>query len=92
MTFVVPVGDLAAVHAAFAAAPGCPSHYGRNLDALFDVLSVDAWTVVIADLGATRAALGADFARLWSTLTDAAAANPAMSLRIGTYGAEGGAA
>lgn len=72
---------LADVHDVVARAPGVPAWYGRNLDALFDVLTRTERAEVEIEAGfALRASLGADFDRLWSTLTDAAAANPGVSL------------
>lgn len=73
--------SLAAVHAAVAATPGVPAHYGRNLDALYDVLTeARDLGLIWRHVSVSAAALGADHARLVATLRDARAANPTLVL------------
>ena len=67
------------VHEAVAAHPAIPDHYGRNLDALSDVLG-DVQDVVVVWRGVRTsvAAMGADAARLGDVLRDATVANPGV--------------
>ena len=71
------LADLNAVYDALAAQLGFPAHFGRNLDALWDVLTTDiAGPIEIEwrDMAAAHRRLGQDFdrlARLFDDLTTA---------------------
>lgn len=71
-----------AVHDCFAARLALPDYYGRNLDALYDVLTERSTPtrLVICGRNALAAALGTYADALWDALTDAAAANPALEV------------
>lgn len=76
MTITLPAtDDLAAIHAAIAATDGVPPWYGRNLDALYDLLTAGDWEVVVPPLPVNAAT-----DRLRATLVEAAAANPGLRL------------
>ena len=63
-----------------------PDHFGRNLDALWDVLTTDVRgpvTVVWRDPIRARAALGPDYDRLVETLRDVAAERSDFRLVLG---------
>lgn len=64
---------------------GFPPHFGRNLDALWDVLTSDIegpLEIVWEDPELSRAGLGDDYARLVSLLEDAAAERGDMTLEF----------
>ena len=67
------INDRAALHAALAAQLGFPARYGRNLDALYDLLteSPDAYHIVIEHADALENALGGYYRRFRETLADA---------------------
>lgn len=71
-----------AVHDYFAACLHLPGYYGRNLDALYDVLTERAapTRLVICGQAALSAALGGYADALLGTLSDAAADNPALEI------------
>jgi ribonuclease inhibitor len=60
-----------------------PSHFGRNLDALWDVLTGDVRgpvTIVWRDPARARARLGGDYDRLIATLRDVESERPDFRL------------
>jgi ribonuclease inhibitor len=60
-----------------------PSHFGRNLDALWDALTVDVRgpvTIVWRDPARARARLGRDYDRLIATLREVEAQRPDFRL------------
>ena len=64
---------------------GFPAHFGGNLDALFDILTTDIegpFTIRWRPTANARAALGADFGRIRSTLEDAARERKDMTLDL----------
>lgn len=64
---------------------GFPPHFGRNLDALWDVLTADIegpLEIVWEDPELSRAGLGDGYARLVSLLEDAAAERGDMTLEF----------
>ena len=67
-----------AVHDLFARALTLPAWYGRNLDALYDVLTERGEPLRL--LVRNREALGEYAEDLLRTLADAAAENPALTL------------
>lgn len=60
-----------------------PAYYGRNLDALYDLLTerTQPLVFVISDYSVLEVQLGRYAAALLKTLQDAAAVNPNLSLR-----------
>ncbi|MBM3599431.1 MAG: barnase inhibitor [Alphaproteobacteria bacterium] len=71
--------DLDAVYDALASQLGFPGHFGRNLDALWDVLTTDLPGPVEIEWrnrAAARRALGADFDRLAKLLSDVGRERP----------------
>ena len=64
---------------------GFPQHFGRNLDALWDVLTTDVegpLTIVWENPELAQAGLGDDYARLLALLEDAAAERGDMTLEF----------
>lgn len=64
---------------------GFPDHFGRNLDALWDVLTTDIegpLEIVWENPELSRAGLGDDYARLVSLLEDATAERGDMTLEF----------
>ena len=62
-----------------------PSHFGRNLDALWDTLSADVegpLNIVWEDAALSRASLGDDYARVVTLLEDVAAERGDMMLEF----------
>ena len=78
------IPDRKALHAALAAQLDFPDWYGGNLDALYDLLSVEPrpCAVVIRDAPALEAALGEYARRLLRVLTDVCFVNPAVSVYV----------
>ena len=78
------IPDKKALHTALAEQLGFPDWYGGNLDALYDLLSVEPrpCAVVIRDAPALEAALGEYARRLLRVLSDVCLANPAVSLHV----------
>lgn len=77
------LADLDAVYDALAAQLGFPAHFGRNLDALWDVLTTDiAGPIEIEwrDTAAARRLLGSDFDRLVRLFDDLGAARRDMRI------------
>ena len=72
------MGDREAVHDYLAQALGFPSWYGRNLDALYDVLTERGEPLRL--LVRNREALAEYAEDLLRTLAEAAAENPALEL------------
>jgi ribonuclease inhibitor len=82
---VVEGGTLDAVYDSLEAQLGLPAHFGRNLDALWDVLTTDLpgpVEIVWPEHAAARAALGADYDRLLGVLREAAAARGNLTLTL----------
>ena len=73
--------DRAAAHAELARALQLPSHYGANLDALWDVASCMRADVTFVHPAAMLNALGAYGCKLLQTLYEAAAENPDFHFR-----------
>jgi ribonuclease inhibitor len=73
-----------ALHALLAYGLALPSHYGRNLDALFDTIGEkrEAVTVEIVHFRALRACLGDYAQRFLETLSDLEAEKPDFHLRL----------
>lgn len=71
-----------AVHDYFTRCLRLPGYYGRNLDALYDVLTerAEPTRLVICGRAALSAALEGYADALLSTLADAAADNPALEV------------
>ena len=75
--------EVGQVHDRLAADLGFPDYYGRNLDALWDVLTGDLEGPALIEVEATaagRARLGPDFDRLLEVLKEAAAENAALTV------------
>lgn len=73
-----------AVHELFVQTLALPDWYGRNLDALYDVLTErgEPLELLVRNRGALENALGEYGTDLLDTLTDAAAENPALSVTL----------
>jgi ribonuclease inhibitor len=72
--------DRGAAHDYLKKALGFPSWYGRNLDALFDLLGELGPTRLVLENVSALEALGPYGQALLSTLRDAAEENPALEL------------
>ena len=74
--------EAAAVHDLFTRALDLPEWYGRNLDALYDVLTErgEPLRLLVRNQEALAAGLGEYAEDLLRTLADAAAENPALTL------------
>lgn len=74
--------EAAAVHDLFTRALDLPEWYGRNLDALYDVLTErgEPLRLLVRNREALAAGLGEYAEDLLRTLVDAAAENPALTL------------
>lgn len=71
------LADLDAIYDALATQLGFPAHFGRNLDALWDLLTADIpgpIEIEWRDTAAARRRLGADFDRLARLFDDLGAA------------------
>lgn len=76
---------LAAIYARLAQDLSLPSEFGRNLDALWDVLTTDVKgpiEIVWQDHLTARRRLGPDFDRLVTVLRDVEAERPDFRLRL----------
>ncbi len=71
-----------AVHDYFTTCLQLPGYYGRNLDALYDILTerAEPTRLVICGQTALSSALGSYADALLDTLADAAADNPALEI------------
>ena len=78
------IAEMEDVHAAFAAALDFPEWYGRNLDALYDMLTMpqEPVTVVFRYPALLEDALGRRFRTLRRVLWDAAEENPGIFIEI----------
>ena len=76
--------DRAAAHAYLAERLNLPEYYGRNLDALFDLLSTreEEARLVVENASALAGNLGPYGRALLGALEDAAAENPGLTLEI----------
>lgn len=76
--------DRAAAHAHIKAVLELPEHYGRNLDALYDMLTERAQPtkVILKNADCMKTRLGQYAAALIDTLIQAAAKNPALEVKI----------
>ena len=72
-----------AAHDEIAAAMGFPEYYGRNLDALWDMLTTASGEVVLTGVSAVLNALGEYGCRLVRTFYDAAEHNSRLTFRVG---------
>lgn len=61
-----------------------PEYYGRNLDALFDLLTErkEATEIVVTDWAEVEINLGGYAASLMDTLYDAAKENPVLTVKV----------
>ncbi len=66
-------------HEAIAAAMGFPEYYGKNLDALWDMLTATEGTVKIYNVAAMLNALGSYGCKLLKTFYDAAEKNSRLN-------------
>jgi ribonuclease inhibitor len=79
------IRSLAGAYDALAEALALPETFGRNLDALWDLLTGDVAgpvELVWRDASLTRAALGAAFDRLVAVMREAERARPDFRLRL----------
>lgn len=78
------IDSRAALHDALAGLLSLPDHYGRNLNALYDLLTErgEPTELVLRDRGALTAALGGYGAAFLEVLFDAARENPAFRIRM----------
>ena len=86
-TIVIDGGRMtsrAAVHDYLAAALGLPDYYGRNLDALYDLLTErsEPTRLIVQGGEALTAALGGYGTALLQTLLEAAKENPALQVTL----------
>lgn len=80
------VSSLTEIWAQVAAAPFVPRHFGRNLDALADVLRELDAVIVVEQAAALAARMGGDFDRLWEVLCAGARENPRLMVVWGREG------
>ena len=76
--------DRAAAHACLAGRLGLPAYYGRNLDALFDLLSTreGETRLVVQNTPLLTENLGPYGRALLDVLEDAAAENPGLAVEL----------
>lgn len=76
--------DRAALHDLLKAQLQLPEYYGRNLDALFDLLTErkEATEIVVTDWAEVEINLGGYAASLMDTLYDAAKENPVLTVKV----------
>ena len=76
--------DRAAAHSHLAQMLDLPSYYGRNLDALYDVLMEigEDTELVLRDPGAVAVSLGKYGEALLATLQEAAESNPHLTIAL----------
>ena len=79
-----PMVDEKSVHDTFAAALDFPASYGRNLDALYDVLTElgEETTIILRDPGAVAEQLGKYGEALLNAMQEAAEENPKLSITL----------
>ena len=82
--YVARIADMEALHAALAEGFGFPAWYGRNLDALYDLLTEpsEPATLTIYDFDTLTETLGDKGAALRRVLTDAGQENPALTVLL----------
>ena len=78
------ISDMDALHTALAEGLGFPAWYGRNLDALYDLLTepMEPVTLTIYDFDALAETLGDKAAALRRLLTDAGQENPDLTVLL----------
>ena len=78
------IADMDALHTALAEGLGFPAWYGRNLDALYDLLTepMEPVTLTIYDFDALAETLGDKAAALRRLLTDAGQENPDLTVLL----------
>ena len=78
------IADLDALHTALSEGLGFPAWYGRNLDALYDLLTepTEPATLTVYSWDALARTLGAKAAPLRRVLEDAGQANPALTVLL----------
>lgn len=78
------IADMDALHTALAEGLGFPAWYGRNLDALYDLLTepMEPVTLTIYDFDALAQSLGDRAAALRRVLTDAGQENPDLTVLL----------
>ncbi len=78
------IADMDALHTALAEGLGFPAWYGRNLDALYDLLTepLEPVTLTIYDFDALNEKLGDRAAALRRVLEDAGQENPALTVLL----------
>ena len=74
--------DRIAAHSHLAQRLDLPEYYGRNLDALYDVLMEMAGEIVLEDPAAVTESLGRYGEALLSTMQEAAERNPELTITI----------
>ncbi|TVR83494.1 MAG: barnase inhibitor [Rhodospirillales bacterium] len=83
------VGSLDQAYDILARQLGFPAHFGRNLDALWDVLTTDLegpCTVRWHHCHESEAVMGPDFQRLLAVLQDAAQERPDLCVEVDVRG------
>ena len=74
--------DRQGVHEHIKEVLGLPDYYGKNLDALYDVLNELCGEVVIKNFHDMEENLGSYAGAVMKTFVDAAAVNPEMKVRV----------
>lgn len=76
--------DRAAAHDHLQKQLGLPAYYGRNLDALYDLLTErsEPTDIIVLEWAELELNLGGYAAALMDTLYDAARENPALSIQV----------
>ena len=74
--------DRVAAHAHLAQRLELPEYYGRNLDALYDVLTELTGEIVLEDPAAVTEQLGRYGEALLATMQEAAESNPGLTITI----------
>lgn len=76
--------DRVAAHAYLKEALSLPDHYGRNLDALYDLLTERGETteIVLTHFAEMESAMGHYAPALLHTLEEAAESNPRLTVRV----------
>ena len=78
------IADLEALHTALAEGLGFPAWYGRNLDALYDLLTepMEPTTLTIYGWNALADTLGEKSGAVQRVLNDAGQSNPALTVLL----------